>query len=113
MQYRTKLFYFGCVPARLFLAILFLMGVNPKISGVSIFGCITLLMACGFLVNHFRVKKVGFFGGRAWWHDFRSFHAALWVITSFLLFFNVKYAGVIVLYDVLPGVIDVCRGVNL
>lgn len=113
MQYRTKMFYFGCVPARLLIATVLLLGVNPKISGVSIFGCIALLMACGFLVNHFREKKIGFFGGEAWWHDFRRFHAVLWVITSFLLFFNVKYAGVIVLYDVLPGVIDVCRGVNL
>lgn len=113
MQYRTKLFYFGCVPARLSLGIIFLLGVNPMISGVSIFGCIALAMAIGFLVNHFRHKKVGFFGGDAWWHDFRRFHSLFWFITSILLFLDIRYAGVVVLYDLVPGIIDVCRGVNL
>ena len=113
MEYRTKLFYFGCVPARLSLAILFLVGINPMVSGVSIFGCITLLMACGFIVNHIQEKKMGFFGGEAWWHDFRRFHALFWLIISAMLFVDFQYAGVLVLYDLVPGLIDVCRGVNL
>jgi hypothetical protein len=113
MEYRTKLFYFGCVPARLGLAILFLIGFNPMISGVSVLGCITLLMAAGFMVNHYREKKTGFFGGEAWWHDFRKFHSVMWSITSVMLFLDFKYAGVVVIYDLIPGFIDVCRGVNL
>lgn len=113
MQYRTKLFYFGCVPARIIMGIVFLMGVNPMISGVSLFGCLTLLMSGGFLFNHYNNKKVGFFGGEAWWHDFRRFHSLFWFITSILLFLDIRYAGVVVFYDLIPGFIDVCRGVNL
>jgi hypothetical protein len=113
MQYRTKLFYFGCVPARLSIATVILLGINPMVSGVSIFGCIALAMAIGFLVNHYRHKKVGFFGGQAWWHDFRKFHTGIWVLVSILLFLEIRFAGVLVLYDLIPGIIDVCRGVNL
>ena len=113
MEYRTKLFYFGCVPARLAIATILLLGINPMVSGVSILGCITLAMAIGFIVNHVRHKKTGFFGGRAWWHDFRKFHAVLWLITSILLFLDIRFAGVLIIYDLIPGVINVCRGVNL
>ena len=112
MEYRTKLFYFGCVPARLAIAVIFLLGINPKAGPVSIFGVLTALMAIGFLVNHYNNKRTGFFGGNAWWHDFRPFHAGLWTIISILLFFDVQYAGILVLYDLLPGILDVCRGVN-
>jgi len=113
MERRTKLFYFGCVPARIAIAIILLLGINPMVSGVSIFGCIALAIAVGFLVNHIRHKEIGFFGGQAWWHSFRRFHAGVWLIISILLFFNVQFAGVLVLYDLVPGIIDVCRGVNL
>ena len=113
MQYRTKLFYFGCLPARVTIATILLLGINPMVSGVSIFGCIALIMAIGFVVNHFRNKEIGFFGGKAWWHDFRRFHAGVWFIVSVLLFLDVRFAGVIILYDLIPGIIDVCRGVNL
>ncbi len=109
---RTKLFYSGCIPARLAIATIFLLGINPKLGPVSIFGILTLLMSIGFLVNHYNNKKIGFFGGNAWWHDFRPFHAGLWAIISMLLFFDVRYAGVLVLYDTIPGLFDVCKGVN-
>ena len=88
------------------------LGINPKAGPVSIFGILTALMAIGFLVNHYNNKRTGFFGGNAWWHDFRPFHAGLWTIISILLFFDVQYAGILVLYDLLPGILDVCRGVN-
>ena len=112
MEYKTKLFYFGCVPARLAIAVIFLLGINPKVGPVSIFGILTALMAIGFLVNHYNNKKTGFFGGNAWWHEFRPFHSGIWFLISLLLFFDVQYAGVLVLYDVLPGILDVCKGVN-
>lgn len=113
MERRTKLFYFGCVPARIAIATILLLGINPMVYGVSILGCIALIMAIGFLVNHLRHKKVGFFGGQAWWHDFRKFHTGVWVLVSILLFLDIRFAGVLVLYDLIPGIIDVCRGVNL
>lgn len=113
MQYRTKLFYFACVPARVTIATVLLLGINPMVSGVSIFGCIALLMACGFLVNYVRHKKSGFFGGNAWWHDYRKFHTGIWVLVSMLLFLEIRFAGILILYDLIPGIIDVCKGVNL
>jgi len=30
-----------------------------------------------------------------------------------LLFLDVRFAGIFIMYDLIPGVIDVCRGVNL
>jgi len=83
------------------------------VSGVSIFGCFALLMACGFLVNFVRHKKTGFFGGNAWWHDYRKFHTGIWVLVSMLLFLEIRFAGILILYDLIPGIIDVCKGVNL
>ena len=113
MERRTKLFYFGCVPARIAIATILLLGSNPIVYDISILGCIALIMATGFLVNHLRHKKVGFFGGQAWWHDFRKFHTGVWVLVSILLFLDIRFAGILVLYDLIPGIIDVCRGVNL
>tara|TARA_B110000858_G_C17809931_1_gene480527 strand:+ start:12792 stop:13133 length:342 start_codon:yes stop_codon:yes gene_type:complete len=112
MEYRTKLFYFGCVPVRIAIATIFLLGINPKVGPVSIFGILATFMAIGFLVNHYNNKKTGFFGGNAWWHGFRPFHAGLWTIVAILLFFDARYAGILVLYDLLPGTMEVCRGVN-
>lgn len=113
MKYRTKLFYFGCVPARVAISVIILLGVNPKVGPISIFGILTAFMAIGFFINHYNHKKTGFFGGNAWWHEFRPFHGGIWLLISTLLFFNVQYAGILVLYDVIPGILDVCRGVNL
>ena len=113
MERRTKLFYFGCVPARLAIATILLLGINPMVSGVSILGCIGLIMALGFLWNYVKHKKTGFFGGPAWWHDFRIFHVGTWIIASVLLFVDIRFAGILILYDLIPGVISVCRGVNL
>lgn len=113
MEYRTKLFYFGCVPARMAIATVLLLGINPMVSGVSILGCVALIMAIGFLINHIRHKKVGFFGGQAWWHNYRIFHVGIWVIASVLLFVDIRFAGILILYDLIPGVLSVCRGVNL
>ena len=60
MERRTKLFYFGCVLSKcLAIATILLLGINPMVSGVSIFGCIALIMALGFLVNYLRHKKSG------------------------------------------------------
>jgi hypothetical protein len=113
MQYRTRLFYFGCVPARVGAATIILLRINPMVSGISIFGCITILMTLGFIINHVRHKQNGFFGGRAWWHEFRKFHAVIWLAVSMLLFLDIHFAGILIIYDLLPGLIDVCRGVNL
>ena len=109
MEYRKKLFYFGCVPVRITISVIILLGINPMVYGVSIFGSIALLMSMGFLWNHIQHKKVGFFGGTAWWHDYRKFHAGIWIIISLLLFLKIHFAGVFVLYDLIPGIIETCR----
>ena len=109
---KKKLFYSGCVPARVAIATVLIFGINPMVSGVSIFGCIALLMSLGFFINHCRHKKVGIFGGEVWWHDFRPFHAGIWLIVGILLFFDVQYAGILVLYDLIPGIIESCRNTN-
>ena len=106
---RTKLYYFGCVPVRIATAILILLGINPMVQGVSIFGCIAAIFSLGFVRKHFRNDKVGFFGGEVWWHHFRKFHAAIWALVSLLLFLDVNWVGFIILYDILPGIIEKCR----
>jgi len=105
----TKLFYFGCIPFRLSIATVLLIGINPMVGPVSVFACLALIMAAGFARNNWVHKDVGFFGGKVWWHDFRKFHAGLWVIIAILLFFDVQYAGVLVLYDLIPGILEKCQ----
>ena len=110
---RTWLYYFGCIPFRISIATVFLFGLNPMIGPVSVFACIALIMAAGFVRNHWTHKDVGFFGGKVWWHDFRIFHAGMWVLIAVLLFFDIPYAGILVLYDILPGIIEKCNSAEL
>lgn len=108
---RTRLYYFGCIPFRFFIATILLLGINPMIGPVSVLACIALLMAAGFARNHCTHKGVGFFGGNVWWDDFRMFHAGIWVLVAVLLFCNVRFAGILVIYDLLPGIMEKCNGV--
>lgn len=108
----NRLYYFGCIPFRIFIATILLLGINPMVGPVSALACIALLMAAGFARNHWTQKDVGFFGGKVWWDDFRMFHAGVWVLIATFLFFDVRFAGILVLYDLLPGIMEKCNGVR-
>lgn len=97
--------YYVCVFVRLGIAAVMLAGINPMISGVSVFGCLALTMAIGFAIKYSRHDKVGFFGGEVWWHHLRKFHAVIWLLVAALLFMDIRWAGVLVLYDVIPGIL--------
>jgi hypothetical protein len=108
-MHRTTLFYAGCIPVRLSVATILLIGINPMIGPVSVFACVALIMAAGFVRNHWTHKEVGFFGGKVWWHGLRNFHAGIWVTIAILLFLDIRYAGVLILYDIIPGIIQKCQ----
>ena len=82
-----------------------LAGINPMLSGVSIFGCLALTMAIGFAVKHWRHDNIGFFGGQVWWHELRVFHAGIWALVAAFMFLDQRWAGALVLYDVIPGLL--------
>ena len=97
--------YYVCVIVRLSIAAVVLVGINPIISGISVFGFIALAMSLGFAIKHWRHDKVGFFGGEVWWHDLRKFHAGIWLLVSAFLFLDQRWAGFLIIYDIIPGLL--------
>ena len=67
---------------------------------MSLFG---LLIGISFLNQYRQDKKMGFFGGPAYWHPFRFIHGIIYIVFGLLALSNVKKAYMLLLLDVLIG----------
>lgn len=61
------IFWLGCVPTRYLIAKYQLV---PKLVAVAV---------GGWWVLGYQTNEAGFFGGPAWWADYRKYHGALWL----------------------------------
>ena len=103
MTDRQILFFCGCIPVRLGLALLayFL----PK-KYLPILGYITLIPAIGFLGQYvlgLRKTGKGFAGGDIWWTQMRPIHGTLYLLFSLYAIHSHTFAWCILLIDALIG----------
>lgn len=103
IQKRFLLFLGLCIPSRLALTGLAKYLPNKYLPYL---GCITLLMALGFLYLYFTSsRKVGqeTFGQPIWWSKFRIVHGLLYLIFSYYAINRCASAYLFLLYDTLIG----------
>lgn len=72
MDKKTMLFWLGCMPARLALA-LNIEKLSPTLQ------LATIIPGIVWLTGMYK-SSIGFFGGYAWWAQLRPLHGALWVL---------------------------------
>ena len=104
---RKTLFLICCIPVRLsFVAIAYYFFKN-KYKYVQYFlGLIGLIIGFSFILSFIKNKKVGFFGGKVWWHNLRLVHALNYIgfgTTTLLL--KEQPAYIFLLFDAILGII--------
>jgi len=79
----NKLFLFGCIPVRVFLAY-----ISTKVPNIELFGVILLIMSLGFLWLYFTNSRLNAreAGGPTWWHNFRLIHGLLYLAAAIYAF---------------------------
>ena len=87
----------------------FLLAYSAKImhnNYLPYFSIITLIISLSFFKNYINNEpKIGFFGSKAWWSNYRIIHAFnYFVFTLFALAKN-KDSWLILLFDVFLGII--------
>ena len=99
---RMLMFFFGCVVARL--AIIYMAKLaSPKY--LKLLAIPALLIGISFIYQSIKHKKKGAFGGKAWWHSLRNFHALLWILFAILAMKKVKKAYIVLVIDLIAGII--------
>ena len=89
---RAKLFWFGCIPARVILAIIAEQYPAPT--------RLWALYAGSRYVANMETSTRGFFGGRVWWSSMRAGHGFLW------LTYAITGDSVILAMDVLFAILN-------
>ena len=103
MDKRQIMFFCGCIPVRLGLA---LMACLLPIKYLPIMGYIALLPAIGFLGQYalgLRTKGKGFAGGDIWWTQMRPIHGVLYLLFALYAIRGKSFAWIILLVDALIG----------
>ena len=105
---RKTLFLIGCMPVRLsFVAIAYYL-FGKKYKYVQYFlGLIGLIIGFSFILSFIKNKKVGFVGGKVWWHNLRLVHALNYIgfgTTTLLL--KEQPAYMFLLFDAILGLVS-------
>lgn len=101
IQNRILLFFFGCVPIRLFFVLLSRnMTYLPYMGYLAIIG--SLLFFNKYMKND---SKVGFFGGNVWWNNMRLFHSIMYMLFGIAAINKKEFAWKILLIDIIVGIL--------
>ena len=100
---RMLLFIFACLSIRILFAYIAKIASNEQL---RLLGVIGLMIGISFFYQSFKNKKIGFFGGKAWWHNTRNVHGVLWIIFAILAFNYNKKAYIALVVDVSIGIIS-------
>jgi len=107
IQKRFLLFLGGCIPTRLFFAMLAKYG-NVTIK--KILGIIAFMVATGFLFIYFgKLRETGLETGgeKIWWNHLRPIHAVLYYFFFYNVFFaDINNAWKILIFDILIGLLS-------
>tara|TARA_B100001175_G_scaffold172970_1_gene146757 strand:- start:671 stop:1006 length:336 start_codon:yes stop_codon:yes gene_type:complete len=97
------IFLFGCFIARLAIAIIAkTINTNYLPYMAIITSIISLSFFRGYLLNS---PKIGFFGNKAWWHDYRILHSFNYALFSLLAFSKNKNSWIVLFIDASLGLL--------
>ena len=105
LQKRFALFLFGCIGARLLLAII---AKNIDTKYLKYMGYLLLLPAFGFMFIYLTgIRKTGaeVFGEKIWWNNLRPLHAILYLLFSINAINGNRNSWLYLLLDVFIGLI--------
>ena len=105
LQKRFALFFFGCIGARLLLAII---AKNIDTKYLKYMGYLLLLPAFGFMFIYLTgIRKTGaeVFGEKIWWNNLRPLHAILYLLFSINAINGNRNSWLYLLLDVFIGLI--------
>ncbi len=111
---RILTFLFGCILIRILLATAAYNAEKYKYNNLLIFlGIVTLLIGISFFTIYFDIwgrdnaekQLQGWMDNdsKVWWNDLRPVHGALYILFSIFAFFNIKYAYLFLIIDVILG----------
>ena len=96
-------FIFGCILTRFLLA--YIAKIIP-VNYLPYFSIITLIISLSFFKNYINNEpKIGFFGSKAWWCNYRIIHAFNYFVFTLFAFAKNKDSWLILLFDVFLGII--------
>jgi hypothetical protein len=106
-QKRFLLFLGGCIPTRLFFA---MMAKYGNVTIKKILGIIAFMIATGFLFIYFgKLRETGLETGgeKIWWNHLRPIHAVLYYFFFYNVFFaDINNAWKILIFDILIGLLS-------
>ena len=83
---KVYMYYFLCIPARIAISIAAYLVATSELPFLMLAAALlSFCIGTGFIINWWNHKDIGFFGGNAWWHELRVFHAVLWWNVALLL----------------------------
>jgi hypothetical protein len=101
---RALLFLLVCIPVRL--SFVYISKTFTHKYAQILMGIIGLIIGIGFVNSFITNAEVGFFGGKAWWHNLRIIHAFNYIIFGLLtLLYKYKKAYLILLLDIIIGLL--------
>lgn len=119
-NHRIFLFLIACIPIRfLIVGIAFYLSYKKKsfLSSNTIFDKLlsnyflktmfylfTFIIGIGFINTFITKKKIGAFGGQAYWSNLRLVHGINYLLYTYLAINNYNNAFLILLFDVLIGI---------
>jgi len=62
------------------------------------------LIGASFIYQLKKKKKIGYFGGKVWWH--RGIHAFLWILFAILALMKKRKAYIVLIIDLIIGIIS-------
>ena len=99
---RIFLFLLVCFPARLLFAyIARYMTINNS-KYLKYLSIITFIMGSGFILNYINNKKIGSFGQKVWWNNYRLIHGIIYITYSLL---STQRAYYLLFIDAILGLI--------
>jgi hypothetical protein len=111
--YKTHLFLLGCIGLRLALVFGAYKLLSSPSSGTNesyrkMFSIFTLIIGISFILLwtcglRQTARESTAPNNKVWWNDLRPIHGILWVIFGIMLYNNVKYAWIVLLFDTLFG----------
>lgn len=105
-----RLFFLGCVPARLLLAYIAyaLLKNSDNKTLLHAFVAVTVVIGVGFwaiYLNGWRKTGTETFGQQIWWNSLRPVHGSIYLLFSLAALLGYKDAWVLLFADVCLGVI--------
>jgi hypothetical protein len=107
IQKRFLLFLGGCIPTRLFFA---MMAKYGNVTIKKLLGIIAFMVATGFVFIYFgKLRETGLETGgeKIWWNHLRPIHAVLYYFFFYNVFFaDINNAWKILIFDILIGLLS-------